>query len=43
MKSETGAVADRLPARGVGDSVITEWRDLILAKFEPESDDGEFL
>jgi len=39
LKSEKGPVLDRLTVAGADERVLTEWRQLVAATIEPESDD----
>lgn len=43
LKTEAGAVADRLAAHGADEAAMREWREAVARQIEPEDEDDEFL
>jgi hypothetical protein len=39
LREPDGLVAERLRARGAGESVLALWRELVGERFEPDEDD----
>ncbi len=42
LKTEEGAVAERLRAAGATDDVMAAWKELVAQEIEPEDEDSEF-
>jgi Nucleotidyl transferase AbiEii toxin, Type IV TA system len=42
LKTEEGAVADRLRATGAGEDLLTAWKELVAQEIRPADEDDEF-